>query len=255
MKAPFRSYLFASLILACSPFTVASLAGCSGAVKLEAKTPEPPPPPPKVMDGDGDGIPDKDDKCPADKEDGLPPDAKDGCPTDDPDKDGIRGDADKCPKEAEVVNGFEDEDGCPDVKPTVEVTGTEIKINDKILFQTGLAKIDTQSDKLIEDIAKVFKDHPELDFVEVAGHADKRGSDVGNKILTQQRSEAVLKRLITLGVAKERLRAAGFGSYCPIDPGDSDTAFEKNRRVEFIILRRDGKELDAKWGGCSAAEA
>jgi len=229
-------------------------AGCQGEAQLAVGTPPPPPPPPPA-DSDGDGIPDDVDKCPQQAEDGLPPDAKDGCPSDDPDKDGIKGDADKCPTEPETVNDFEDEDGCPDKKPLVEVRGLEIKINDKINFAKGSAEIDSSSNTLIENIANVMKKHPDIDFIEIAGHASNEGNEMYNRGLTQRRAKAVLDALANLGVARNRMRAAGYGFYCPLDPGDSEAAFEKNRRVEFKILRRAGKDTGVAGGGCEAADA
>lgn len=231
--------------------------GCSGEVKLDAvlKTPEPPPPPAAPPDADGDGVlDDGTDKCVGEKEDNLPPDAKDGCKSADPDADGIAGDADKCPTEAENKNDYQDEDGCPDTMPRVAVVKDEVKIADKIMFAFGKATIEKSSEGLLQDIAKVIKENPQVEFLEVAGHADKVGNDQGNVVLTRQRAEAVVKALAALGVEKTRLRAAGYGRYCPVDAGDSEEAKEKNRRVEFKIMRINGKETGTALG-CSEAES
>jgi outer membrane protein OmpA-like peptidoglycan-associated protein len=273
-----------SLIVALVALATPIFAGtaCSSPPEPVAPAPLPPPPPP---DTDGDGILDKDDKCPKDKEDGLPPDPKDGCPTTDRDGDGIAdaddkcpdekedglppdakdgckttdrdGDGiadkdDKCPDEKETVNGYMDEDGCPDVLPRVMVTKTEVRINEKILFATGKSAIDPKSDDLIKDIATVVNDNPQIEFIEIAGHADKRGDPKGNAKLTKARAEAVDKALIKLGVDKNRIHPQGYGSYCPVDTGETEDAFEKNRRVEFKILRIAGVETGVPTG-CEAA--
>jgi len=248
------SFLLAAIVGGAGLLT--ALPGCKaqGGANLQIGTPEPPP---KPKDTDGDGIEDGNDKCADKKEDGLPPDAKDGCPSEDPDQDGILGDADKCPDKPETKNDFQDDDGCPDEKPPagpVQVTGNKLTISEEIKFKTGSAQIDPESDKLVETIAKVIKENPDIDFMEVAGHADKRGSDVANKQLTQQRSESVVKALIKNGVDKGKLRPVGYGSYCPDDPAETEAAFAKNRRVEFTILSRAGQPTDQKWGGCEAAE-
>lgn len=238
-----------ALVLGATGFVLGT-AGCQGEAQLQVGTPPPPAPPPPA-DSDGDGIPDVDDKCPNDPEDGLPPDPKDGCPTNDPDGDGILGDADKCPNEPETVNGFEDEDGCPDKKPLVEVKGTEIKINDKINFDKGSAEIDSSSNELIENIANVLKKHDDIDFIEIAGHASKEGDEFYNRNLTQQRARAVMNALADLGIERNRMRAVGYGYYCELQPDNH----EVNRRVEFKILRRKGKDTGTEFGGCEAAKA
>ncbi|MCC6559424.1 MAG: OmpA family protein [Polyangiaceae bacterium] len=232
--------------------------GCTGDVQLKAevKQPEPPKPPPPAPppDADGDGVVDDGtDKCVGEKEDGLAPDAKDGCKSNDPDQDGIAGDTDKCPSEAETKNNYQDEDGCPDV-PRVLVVNNEVKINDKILFAFGKADIDKQSDDLIKNIAQVIKDNPQIEFLEVAGHADKVGNDAGNVQLTKNRANAVVAALAALGVDKNRMRGAGYGRYCPVDPGDSEEAREKNRRVEFKIMKAGGKETGVPLGCEEAAK-
>jgi outer membrane protein OmpA-like peptidoglycan-associated protein len=273
-----------SLIVALVALAAPMLAGTACTPPPEPVT-APPPPPPPPPDKDGDGILDADDKCPNDKEDGLPPDTKDGCPTTDKDGDGIAdaddkcpdekednlppdpkdgckttdrdGDGiadkdDKCPDEKETVNGYQDEDGCPDTLPRVMVTKTEVRINEKIQFATGKSTIDHKSDDLIKDIATVINDNPQIEFIEIAGHADKRGDPKGNAKLTKARAEAVTKELIRLGVDKNRAHPQGYGSYCPVDPGDSEESLEKNRRVEFKILRIAGVETGVPTG-CEAA--
>jgi OmpA-OmpF porin, OOP family len=252
-RPSFSTLLLGALLGGACMMTV--LPGCKaqGGGNLQIGTPEPE----KPKDTDGDGVDDGNDKCADKKEDKLPPDAADGCPSEDPDQDGVLGEADKCPDKAETKNGFQDEDGCPDEKPPegpVQVKGNKITISEEIKFKTGSAQIEHESDKLIETIAKVIKENPEIDLLEVAGHADKRGSEVSNKQLTQQRADAVVKELIKDGVAKEKLRAVGFGSYCPDDPAETEEAFAKNRRVEFTVLSRAGQPTDQKWGGCENAE-
>lgn len=237
-----------ALVLGATGFVLGTT-GCQGEAQLQVGTPPPPPPPPPA-DTDGDGIADDVDKCVDQAEDGLPPDPKDGCPSDDPDNDGIKGDADKCPNEAETVNDFEDEDGCPDKKPLVEVKGLEIKINDKINFDKGSADINPSSNTLIENIANVMKKHNDIDFIEIAGHASNEGDEFYNRNLTQRRAKAVQKALADLGVENNRMRAVGYGYYCELQPDNH----EANRRVEFKILRRAGKDTSVKSGGCEAAE-
>jgi len=240
--------------LALMTLCAATVGGCQAEAQIGGKveTPPPPPPPPPP-DQDGDGILDADDKCPADKEDGKPPDPNDGCPNPDEDADGIPVPQDKCPTEPETVNGFEDEDGCPDTKPLVQVVGSEVKINQKILFEKGKSAITADSMKVVEAVAKVLKEHSEIELVEVGGHASKEGNEYYNKTLSANRVKQVKKELIKLGVEKERLVSVGYGFYCPLDPGESEEANEKNRRVEFKILFRKG-EATGVTRGCEEAE-
>lgn len=97
-------------------------------------------------------------------------------------------------------------------------------------------------------------DAPEIEIVEVAGHADESGSDAANQRLTIQRSSAVTLTIIAGGVSRGRLRSSGYGAYCPAGGPRKDVPAEAgDRRVEFRILRRDGIDLEPRWGGCEAA--
>jgi outer membrane protein OmpA-like peptidoglycan-associated protein len=191
-------------------------------------------------DNDNDGIPDKLDKCPNDPEDKDGFEDQDGCPDPDNDKDGIPDVKDKCPNEPETYNGFEDEDGCPD-KGSVIIQDNNIVILDKIQFAYNSAEILPASDKILDAVATTLAHHPEFTLLEVAGHADERGNDDYNLRLTQDRVNSVVRALVARSIEKSRLRSKGYGEYCPLDPGHDEAAWEKNRRVEFKILKtQDG---------------
>jgi len=201
-------------------------------------------------DNDQDGIPDKKDQCPNDPEDKDNFEDEDGCPDYDNDKDGIPDKQDRCPgTDAEIksgkdtketYNGFEDEDGCPD-KGNVIIQDNNLIILEKIKFRTNSAEILPESNKILDAVATTVIHHPEFTLMEVAGHADERAPNDYNLRLTQDRVNSVMAALIPRGVDRSRLRAKGYGEYCPEDPGHNETAWEKNRRVEFKIVKtKDG---------------
>lgn len=101
-------------------------------------------------------------------------------------------------------------------------------------------------------MAQAILAHPDLELVEVAGHADATGTAQRNLELTRERSRAVAARLVSNGVAPERLRAVGYSNLCPIDLGKGDDANEKNRRVELVVVRRAGTQI-SEGGGCPKA--
>ncbi len=191
-------------------------------------------------DNDQDGIPDKKDQCPNDPEDKDGFQDEDGCPDPDNDGDGIPDIKDKCPNEPETFNGFEDEDGCPD-KGDVSIQGNDILILKKIKFKTASAEILPESNQILDAVATTLIHHPEFLLVEIAGHADERAPDDYNLKLTQDRVNSVDAALVARGVDRSRLRSKGYGEYCPEDPGHNEDAWEKNRRVEFKIVKtKDG---------------
>jgi len=225
-----------------------AVTACGGA----PPPPLPPPPPPAPVDatsvvkiGEGGG---------------FDPDDRDG--------DGIRDAYDLCPSQPEDGKGAHPWDGCPDdrdparrvtpwgpsPKQAVRVTRGEIKISEEIRFGSGSASIDPSSQPLLESIAQILGDVPEIEIVEIAGHADSSGSPDANRKLTEQRAASVMADLVHKGIAARRLRAAGYSTYCALDAGTDDAARARNRRVELRILRRHGEDLEPRWGGCAGAE-
>lgn len=143
----------------------------------------------------------------------------------------------------------------PVVVERVVVNEGRIQLNEEILFKTGSAELDPRSDEYVTYISRIIRDHSGLDFIELAGHTDKTGDTPSNVKLSKARAETVLKHLIADGINPKRLRAEGYGPFCPIDPASTEEAYHKNRRVEFVILRRNGHDRAEKWGGCDNALA
>ena len=192
-------------------------------------------------DNDGDGIADNDDMCPNEPEDKDGFEDDDGCPDPDNDKDGIPDKDDKCPTEPETYNGFEDEDGCPD-KGRVIVRKGKIEILDKIYFETDKAIIKPISYPILNAIAATLKGNPQILLVEIQGHADERGSHEHNDKLTSDRAHAVMVYLTEKGVEASRLQAQGYGERRPVCNEHNEACWSRNRRVEFVILKRSDEE-------------
>ena len=189
-------------------------------------------------DNDSDGILDTDDLCPNDPEDRDNFQDQDGCPDPDNDADRILDVDDSCPNEPETYNGTEDEDGCPDTGSVI-IEENSIVILEKIYFETDSAEILPRSFPIIDAVAATLVGNPHITLVEIQGHADERSSDEYNVRLTRDRAASVVEAIVQRGVARDRLRSGGYGERCPVDPRHNAEAWERNRRVEFKIIRTE----------------
>ncbi len=189
-------------------------------------------------DNDKDGILDVDDLCPNDPEDKDGFKDKDGCPDPDNDQDRILDVDDSCPNKPETYNGFEDKDGCPD-RGSVIIEDNQIMILEKIYFETDSAEIQQRSYAIVDAVGATLIGNPQITKIEIQGHADERGNDEYNLRLTRDRAAAVLEALVQRGVDRNRMRSGGYGERCPIEDAHNESAWEKNRRVEFKILETD----------------
>ncbi|MCL2178032.1 MAG: OmpA family protein [Proteobacteria bacterium] len=181
-----------------------------------------------IRDSDGDGIPDDEDACP--NEPGIP--ELKGCPDKDSDGDGIPDRFDSCPFEP----GPPENNGCKK-KSSVTITRERLVISDKVYFNTGKATIQKRSNVLLNDIARIIKEHPEIPKLVIEGHTDSVGKYENNVKLSERRAEAVRSYLLKKGVEASRLEAKGFGPDRPIESNDTAAGRESNRRVEFVIVQ------------------
>lgn len=222
-------------------------------------------------DNDGDGVLDEDDKCrdlfgasegcpvpaevteavgasrplavcadPNEDLDGF--EDGDGCADPDNDRDGILDVNDKCPLVAEDIDAFEDDDGCPEKgEGRVSVVGRQIAILDNVYFETASDRIDlTRSEPILNDVATVLLKNPWILKLEVQGHTDDRGSAEYNLDLSTRRAAAVLEYLVEKGVGRDRLVSEGYGEAKPRQLNRTAEGRASNRRVEFVILEREG---------------
>jgi outer membrane protein OmpA-like peptidoglycan-associated protein len=175
------------------------------------------------MDTDGDGLSDEDDRCP--KQAG-PKETK-GCP--DRDGDTVVDIDDKCPDEA----GLPEHEGCvPDA--VAAFTGKVKGIN----FQTGSARILTDSYPTLDEALKVLTDYPSL-RLRIDGHTDNRGESDMNMQLSRDRATSVKNYLVAKGIDSGRLETAGYGDTKPVAGNQTAKGRSANRRIEFSVLRKE----------------
>lgn len=169
-------------------------------------------------DSDGDGISDDADLC-ADTPEGYPVNSA-GCVVD-TDKDGV----------------YDFEDRCPNSLAGVEVNsaGCFIAAKLKLNFKTDSAVIDETYLDEIEKFADFMKKNPTLN-IEIQGHADSRGTDEYNLVLSHKRAEAGVKLLVEkYGINPDRIFAEGFGEKSPLYPNDSPEHMKENRRIGTTV--------------------
>lgn len=159
----------------------------------------------------------------------APPPAVEPTPAPKPDTDGLAFAVDHCP------GGLvETESGCA---APIALVDDRLEIGDVIHFDFDSPVIREESEELVDRVARFIVKHPEIDEIEIEGHADARGSAAYNQRLSEARAAATRAMLVRFGVEETRLRAVGFGkSRLKVR---TTRAEPENRRVEFLVVRRD----------------
>jgi chemotaxis protein MotB len=129
----------------------------------------------------------------------------------------------------------------------VQVVGDRFVFQAEVLFPSGsdqmnadgLVALDTLGNALLELQGQIPR---EINWVlRVDGHTDVRPINskfAGNWELSSARAIAVVKFLISRGVPADRLVAAGFGEFQPLDLAKTQEAYDKNRRIELKLTER-----------------
>ena len=134
-------------------------------------------------------------------------------------------------------------------RPDIRIVGDRFVFQSEVFFDTGQATLlpegRAELDKVGSALLELDKQIPsEIAWVlRVDGHTDMRPI-VNNPIfksnweLSSARAISVVQYLISLGVPAQRLVAAGFAEYQPLDPSNNEEAFRRNRRIELKLTER-----------------
>jgi chemotaxis protein MotB len=133
-------------------------------------------------------------------------------------------------------------------RPDIRVVGDRFVFQSEVFFDTGQAVLKpegrTELDGLASALLDLDKKIPgEIAWVlRVDGHTDIRPMNgvqfKSNWDLSAARAISVVQYLISKGVSPQRLVAAGFGEFQPIDPDRTEEAFSRNRRIELKLTER-----------------
>jgi chemotaxis protein MotB len=132
-------------------------------------------------------------------------------------------------------------------RPDMRIVGDRFVLQSEVFFDSGRADLKPEGRAELDKVATVLiglekqipADIPWL--LRVDGHTDVRpitGQFKSNWDLSAARAISVVQYLIDKGVKPNRLVAAGFGEFQPIDTGTTEDAYRRNRRIEFRLTER-----------------
>lgn len=130
----------------------------------------------------------------------------------------------------------------------IRVVGDRFVFQAEVLFTSGSAELEPGGRAQIGRLAETLKEiatkiPPDINWVlQVDGHTDKRpiftAQFPSNWELSTARAISVVKFLMSQGIPSDRLSAAGFAEFQPIDARDDEIGFRRNRRIEIKLTNR-----------------
>ncbi len=130
----------------------------------------------------------------------------------------------------------------------VRIVGDRFVFQSEVLFETGSAEIGGAGQQQLGDLARALieiavripKNLPWV--LRVDGHTDRIPIHTpefpSNWELSTARAISVVRFLIAQGIAADHLAATGFGEFQPLDPGSTEEALRRNRRIELKLTQR-----------------
>jgi chemotaxis protein MotB len=133
-------------------------------------------------------------------------------------------------------------------RPDIRIVGDRFVFQSEVFFDAGQALLKAEGrselDKLATALIELEKQIPKdvAWVLRVDGHTDVRpiasAAFPSNWELSSARAISVVQYLISKGISPQRLVAAGFGEFQPLDPGQGEEAYRRNRRIELKLTER-----------------
>ena len=130
----------------------------------------------------------------------------------------------------------------------IQIVGDRFVFQSDVLFPSGSADLNEQGKQSLQQLAKTLLEimpriPPELPWVlRVDGHTDRvpirTAQFPSNWELSSVRAINVVRHLVDAGVPPNRVAAAGFGEFQPLDAGNDEAALRRNRRIEIKLTER-----------------
>jgi len=113
----------------------------------------------------------------------------------------------------------------------------ETMVLSQISFASNASELLPASFPELDQLVEYLNDNPEVN-IRIDGHTDNTGNESKNKFLSAERAKAVADYLVLKNIEEFRITYAGYGSARPIAGNDTEEGKQKNRRVEFTIVKR-----------------
>ena len=122
---------------------------------------------------------------------------------------------------------------CKPKQAVVVYTPNRTIVTHDITFDVNKADIKPESMNEINRIKQLMDENPELKY-EVQGHTDSTGNPDANQKLSEKHAQAIVAKLVELGIDPSRLTAVGKGEFSPIADNATEEGKAQNRRVVFV---------------------
>jgi outer membrane protein OmpA-like peptidoglycan-associated protein len=108
---------------------------------------------------------------------------------------------------------------------------------DRLLFNTGQATLQPQSNQQLDNVAAILKAYPAAK-IRLGGYTDNTGDPTANQKLSEERADSVMTALEERGIDSSRLSAQGYGEENPVADNSTPEGRQKNRRISIRVAEK-----------------
>jgi chemotaxis protein MotB len=132
--------------------------------------------------------------------------------------------------------------------PDIRIEGDRFLLPSALFFASASATLGKRGKQELNKLAQTLNEISvaipgDINWIlRIDGHTDQLPISTlrfpSNWELSTARAVSVVRYLTEQGIAPKRMTAAGFGEFHPVDPGQSEAAYQRNRRIELKLTER-----------------
>lgn len=108
---------------------------------------------------------------------------------------------------------------------------------DRLIFDTGSAKLQPSSAEQLQNISAILKAYPKVK-AKIGGYTDNTGDKQANLKLSESRATNVMHELVSRSIEASRLEAKGYGEEHPVADNATAEGRQKNRRISLLVTEK-----------------
>jgi peptidoglycan-associated lipoprotein len=124
------------------------------------------------------------------------------------------------------------------VAPQAEAAAVKEELTFKdVLFDFDKFSLKPESRDILKQLAEWLTKNKDSRVL-IEGNCDERGTTEYNLALGERRAKEAMKYLVEIGVDGKRIKTISYGKERPLDPGNTEEAWAKNRRDHFVVTSK-----------------
>jgi peptidoglycan-associated lipoprotein len=121
-----------------------------------------------------------------------------------------------------------------EIRAKEKAAAMQVLMNEDVYFDYDSAALSPDAQQILKKKAAYLEKYSDVSLT-IEGHCDERGTNEYNLALGERRAESAKKFLTDLGLRASRFTTISYGEEKPVDRGNTEESWTKNRRAHFVV--------------------